>query len=104
MELSGTMTGLAVSVCGQIGLIVMEQFAGVTIGPPFANAYAVEPVGVEMMIPSPVKVARNSLFTYVSILITRDAPYFATTMSFRAGNLFFIPLPDDSSIILVSME
>ena len=43
---------LVFSVCGAIGVIsVMEPF-GATIGPPQERLYPVDPVGVEMMIPS----------------------------------------------------
>ena len=49
---AGKIILLVFSVCGAIGVIsVMEPF-GATIGPPQERLYPVDPVGVEMMIPS----------------------------------------------------
>ena len=46
------MSGRTTSVCGQIGVATMQSTVGTTIGPPAESEYAVEPVGVERMIPS----------------------------------------------------
>ena len=51
-DVAGTTTGRLVSVCGQIGVTTKARTSGVTIGPPAARVYAVEPVGVATMSPS----------------------------------------------------
>ena len=51
--LIGTTTGRNDRECGQIGVIAIVPDPTVTIGPPAAKLYAVEPDGVAMMIPSP---------------------------------------------------
>ena len=43
---------LVLSVCGAIGVRRISSASGDTIGPPADRLYPVEPVGVEMMIPS----------------------------------------------------
>ena len=48
----GNTNGLDVKECGEIGVIKMENTSGCTIGPPEDREYAVEPVGVLIMIPS----------------------------------------------------
>jgi hypothetical protein len=48
----GMITGLAVSVCGEMAMMVSTSLVGVTIGPPVAREYPVEPVGVVTMMPS----------------------------------------------------
>ena len=48
----GNTNGLEVKECGEIGVIKMENTSGCTIGPPEDKEYAVEPVGVLIMIPS----------------------------------------------------
>src|SRR5258706_4728972 len=53
VELSGATTGRKESECGQMGVIATALTPRVTIGPPAARLYAVEPDGVEMMMPSP---------------------------------------------------
>jgi len=50
------------------------MIVGVTIGPPFERAYAVDPVGVEIIIPSPMKLDKNSPFTNVFTLNIREEP------------------------------
>ena len=43
---------LVFSVCGAMGVMIVMAALGDTIGPPADRLYPVEPVGVEMMIPS----------------------------------------------------
>ena len=40
------------SVCGAIGVSRIREASGETIGPPAERLYPVDPVGVEMMMPS----------------------------------------------------
>ena len=48
----GNTRGLDVRECGDIGVTKIEKTSGWTIGPPEDKEYAVEPVGVLMIIPS----------------------------------------------------
>src|SRR5690348_1498472 len=48
----GTTSGRTASVCGQIAAITMASTLGTTIGPPAERAYAVDPVGVAITMPS----------------------------------------------------
>ncbi len=50
---AGTTMGLNESECGQMGVTMMAGTDGWIMDAPAATAYAVEPVGVEMMRPSP---------------------------------------------------
>ena len=45
-------TGRIESVCGQIGVSVSTSASGLTMAPPAASEYAVEPVGELAMSPS----------------------------------------------------
>jgi hypothetical protein len=56
--LLGIMIGRFVSVKGHMGFMMKESCSGKTIGPPAESEYAVEPVGVDMIIPSALKVVR----------------------------------------------
>ena len=47
-----TTTERLVNACGQIGVIVSTLHSGLTIGPPAAREYAVDPVGVAIIKPS----------------------------------------------------
>jgi len=49
----GKTTGLCVSECGQIGVSAKTLVKGKRTGPPAERLYAVEPVGVETITPSP---------------------------------------------------
>ncbi len=51
-SVSGTTIGRAVKVCGQIGTITKASKDGTRTGQPADNPYAVEPVGVDIIIPS----------------------------------------------------
>ena len=48
----GKTNGLEVSEWGAIGVMTIEKTSGWTIGPPEDKEYAVEPVGVLIIIPS----------------------------------------------------
>ena len=58
-ELAGTIRGRCVSVCGQIGVRINDGTAGLMIGPPAESEYAVEPVGVLTIRPSPRRFVTN---------------------------------------------
>lgn len=51
-ELSGIINGLAVKLCGAIGVITKQLEVGIITGPPQLKEYPVEPVGVEIIKPS----------------------------------------------------
>ena len=51
-ELESTTSGLLLSVWGEIGTSVIASSVACSNGPPDESAYAVEPVGVEMTMPS----------------------------------------------------
>ena len=51
---SGITIGRIVRLCGANGVSKNERHEGATIGPPALNEYAVEPVGVEIITPSPL--------------------------------------------------
>jgi hypothetical protein len=48
----GKTRGLEVRECGEIGVTIIEKTSGWTIGPPEDKEYAVDPVGVLIIIPS----------------------------------------------------
>ena len=50
---AGIIIGRKESECGQIGVISMQGTVGCTMDPPADTEYAVDPVGVAMMRPSP---------------------------------------------------
>ena len=54
------------------------------MGPPQLKEYAVEPVGVAMMTPSPQKIFRNSLSMYDSIVIIDVVSFLEIVTSFKA--------------------
>src|SRR4051812_16846728 len=49
---STTTKALCVSECGHTGVTTNASTAGINIGPPAANEYAVDPVGVDTITPS----------------------------------------------------
>lgn len=51
-DVDGNRSGRKESERGEIGVRRSARVVGCTIGPPAESEYAVEPVGVEMMIPS----------------------------------------------------
>ncbi|MNY79637.1 hypothetical protein D3C86_2203490 [compost metagenome] len=59
---SGITNGLAVKLCGAIGVITKLATFGVNIGPPQLKEYPVEPVGVEIIKPSAQYEFKYSLF------------------------------------------
>ena len=50
--------GLLEIVCGQMGVRTRALSSGARMGPPAAKEYAVEPLGVAMIMPSAEKVLR----------------------------------------------
>ena len=50
---AGKISGRWPKECGQMGVSKKTSTSGATIGPPAAKEYAVEPVGVETIMPSP---------------------------------------------------
>ena len=60
-EESGMMTGLTFRLWGATGVMTKLSEFGNIIGPPQLKEYAVEPVGVEIITPSPQKTFKNSL-------------------------------------------
>ena len=61
MLVSGSTIGLTFKLCGAFGVNTILFDSGNIIGPPQLNEYAVEPVDVEIIIPSPQYEFRNSL-------------------------------------------
>ena len=49
---AGKTKGRDVKECGEIGVTIIENTSGWTIGPPEDKEYAVDPVGVLIIIPS----------------------------------------------------
>lgn len=80
------MTGLNESECGQILVRQNTSQDGCTIDPPADKLYAVDPVGVEIMIPSPLTVVRGTSFTKISNLAMNSASPLDITTSFNAWN------------------
>ena len=64
---------LAFSIWGQIGVITIASVSGERIGPPAEREYAVEPVGVAIIIPSARYLQRvfSSLYAVKSILLRK---------------------------------
>jgi len=60
-QFSGSIKGLKDRECGAIGVKSMAGTLHYTIDPPAAKLYAVDPVGVEIINPSPTAVVKNSL-------------------------------------------
>ncbi len=54
----GSISGLKLNECGDNGVKHIHYVFGLTIDPPAAILYAVEPVGVAIIIPSPTNVER----------------------------------------------
>ena len=53
---TGRIRGLKLNECGASGVTHMHWVFACTIEPPADKLYAVDPVGVEMIIPSPTRV------------------------------------------------
>ena len=56
---SGNMRGRNERLCGQMGVTRMQGTWGCTMEPPAARLYAVEPVGVATIRPSPCRQERK---------------------------------------------
>ena len=59
----GKHIGLKEGLFGAIGVMSIEATPLARMGPPAEREYAVEPVGVEMRIPSPAVLVRHSPLT-----------------------------------------
>ena len=60
---SGKISGRKDRVWGQTGVKRMQGTEGATIGPPALSEYAVDPVGVAIIIPSACTVVKNAPLT-----------------------------------------
>ena len=69
IQLSLITIGREESLCGDIGVITMLGTEGFTIGPPADNEYAVEPKGVEKIIPYEAYLFKYSVSIDMSIVI-----------------------------------
>lgn len=65
-DVAGRMSGLKESDRGQTGVMIMHRTNGCAIEPPAESEYAVEPVGVAKVSPSPVVVVRKVLSMKIS--------------------------------------
>ena len=83
-ERGPTTSGRANRAWAQIGTSSIASTSGHTTGPPAENAYAVEPVGVAITMPSQPQVDRGrpSISTTTSSMRSREA--FSTVTSFSA--------------------
>src|SRR6185436_19524077 len=73
--------------CGASGVMQMASTLGLMIGPPAATLYAVEPLGVETMMPSPKQRTPGSLSVPSSSSIMRNGAPEVMTESFNAVEL-----------------
>src|SRR4029434_5577905 len=80
----GMTIGLFVSVWGASVVMPRASRFGWTIGPPAARLYAVDPVGVAMMSPSPLTRVRNSSPTETERSINRERAVLVITTSLSA--------------------
>lgn len=93
-DVVGTQIGLNDKLFGAIGTIIMQFMPFNITGPPQDREYAVEPVGVEIKIPSHVVVVMNSL----SIIISRMTLFsfnLVTAISFitnLVGSIVYVSL------------
>ena len=68
----GMTIGLLAKLIGHIGLIIIASILGCTIGPPAAIEYAVEPVDVDIISPSPLYSFTFSLFISICIWLVGE--------------------------------
>jgi len=68
----GLTIGLLAKLIGHIGLIIIASILGWTIGPPAAIEYAVEPVDVDMINPSPIYSLTFSLSISICIWLVGE--------------------------------
>ena len=80
---AGSMSGLTVRECGQIGVKRVTASSGWTIDPPAAREYAVEPVGVDRIKPSALILASGAPSIVTSRFKRFSEPPLITT-SFNA--------------------
>ena len=76
--------GRKLSECGQIGVMTIASIEPSRIGPPADRLYAVEPVGVETISPSPTQLATRSPSTAIFSSITRKGGPAVTKTSLTA--------------------
>ena len=80
----GTTSGRAWSECGATKVVAIASIPHMSTGPPFERLYAVDPEGVEQMIPSHGTLPRSSPPTAHSSSIIRPSTPDVTTRSFTA--------------------
>ena len=68
-DVEGTTIGLKDNECGQMGVMRIAGTAGWTIPAPAESEYAVEPVGVAIIMPSAWTCVTRLSFTYSSRLL-----------------------------------
>lgn len=68
-ELAGKIRGRKDRLCGANGVTRMQLVLACTMLPPAERLYAVDPVGVDTMIPSPIMVVNMLLSMYKSIVV-----------------------------------
>ena len=71
VQFSGRIRGRKDRECGAIGVSEIDGTLFWTIGPPAAKLYAVLPVGVEMIRPSPTQVVKK----FSSMKISKETQY-----------------------------
>ena len=81
---AGTTSGRAWSECGATNVVAIASIPHISTGPPFERLYAVEPEGVEQMIPSHGTLPRSSPPTAHSSSTIRPSIADVTTTSLTA--------------------
>src|SRR5690606_2467829 len=76
--------GRTFKLCGATGVMTKLPLPGMIIGPPQLREYAVEPVGVAMIIPSAQYEFKISPFNATLIVIIDDVSWRKTVISFNA--------------------
>ena len=89
--MAGTTRALWVYECGDIGVIIKACVSGYIIGPPTARLYAVEPVGVEIINPSPLYVLNQSPSIDAFMLTILETARRVITTSLNAKNSLISP-------------
>src|SRR5690349_20885042 len=81
-EFEGRTRGRTASVWGQMAVTTIASTPGTTMGPPADIEYAVDPVGVDTMMPSAEYWPTSSPSTETRSLTTRATPPLWTATSF----------------------
>ena len=92
----GTTSGRASRECGAMNVIAIASMPRTSTGPPFERLYAVEPAGVEQIIPSHDTTPRSSPAIAQPSSIIRPSVELVTTTSFTATNV--LPSSSASSV------